>query len=342
MNSELTWLPIGDSVRVECATNSARALQEPEVKQLVDKIQQYKPTRVSVTGLDVDMGQFCRLVVPHMAGVKDLSISKCSSLSAAAVVQLSAALTHHAVQLKSIYFTSQDNDDARDAIAALCIAHPSITTLIVDDLDDSRRHSVNGQPYALITALMRTPEPIGLLTIMLLQTAVPTPAGLLAMQPLDAGKVSGMDIYLTNADFPVKLRSTVPSKVLNDDLNSFAEDVRRMDALILTPHGVEEDTSEVHTYGHHLLDTEQVRLAMRYIPTVFERAYSFQPLLPQKGALEDALQENHEGKRDVTDGVFIAAVSLLGINCILDASGGTKAMLQVRRTRSRSRSPQRQ
>lgn len=338
MNSELTS---GNSVQVECALNSARVLQEREMQQLVHKIQQNKPTRVCVTGLDVDMNRFCRLVVPHMASVNDLSMSKCNSLSAAAIVQLSATLTQHAVQLKYIWFSAQDNDDARDAIAALCIAHPSIQTLVVDDLDDSHRHSVSGQPYALITALMRSPEPSGLHTIMLPHTAVPTPAGLLAMQPLDAGKVRSMEIYLTDADVPVKLGSTVPSEALDNQLNTLTEEVSSMDALMLTPNGLEDIAAVRTNNGHHLLDTEQVRLAMRYIPTVFERAYSHKPLLPLKRALEDAFQENREAKRDVTDGTFIAAVSLLGIGCSLQASGGTTAMLQERSTRSRSRSPQR-
>jgi hypothetical protein len=182
-------------------SHPARALSGGIMAQLAQLVHLAQRNWLCMNHLAVDMRQFCQLVVPHMANAQLLMFRFCNKLTALDIALLSATLSRYAVQLGTLVLAVQDDDEVRGAIAALCFAHPSIQYLGVEGLDDSRADAISGQPYALITALMRSGAPTGLRIIGLEQTPVPTPAARLAMQPLDQDKVRNTQFFLVDRQF---------------------------------------------------------------------------------------------------------------------------------------------
>jgi hypothetical protein len=167
-------------------TMAGRHLSRNAMQQLASAIATNRPTKLSVHQLCVHMRPFCELVVPHMAGhVKALIFEVCGRLNAADVALLSATLTANAVrpQMLRIQVHDDESDEMLDAVAALCCAaQPDLEYLIIDLLDDSSRHAVTGQRYALTNKLMSAAS---LRYIALPDTSQPTPDDLLAVHPVD-------------------------------------------------------------------------------------------------------------------------------------------------------------
>jgi hypothetical protein len=179
----------------------ARALSGGSMAQLAQLVHLSQRNWLCMNHLAVDMRQFCQLVVPHMTNVEVLEFRFCNKLTALDIALLSATLSCYAVQLGTLVLAVQDDDEVRGAIAALCFAHPSIRHVVVEGLDDSRADAISSQPYALITALLRSAAPTGLRIVDLEQTPVPTPAARLAMQPLDQDKLRNTQFFLRDRQF---------------------------------------------------------------------------------------------------------------------------------------------
>lgn len=172
------------------------------VLQLGAEIARRKPQRLIIFNMaGVSMREFCQFVVPQMTSACCLAFRLGANVSAPSIRRLTAMLKEHNVQLAELELTVKGGDAVRSAIIALCAVHPSIHALTVSGLGDSRPDAASGQPYALITALMRSPAEMRYID--LCSTPVPSQAALHAMQPFEPTKLCNTSFCLNTGRFAI-------------------------------------------------------------------------------------------------------------------------------------------